>query len=459
MSTVSRLCNRYERYISLPEVRQTWYTNLTDDPKLEPCFAAGMQAIELGFILISQILLDKRSYVFKRFRTELIANDIQHQIKLLAGLVDGELEEERITGEKNRSLTKALSLENGPPILNHNKPDRAAQSPGLDLLIAALSSQFSHMETHERQSVRKMIACIVGEFETRFRGWEVKIGIEEQLSKMRELVGLTPLSSTYGGKYLDYRALVCPEIMAETLTYYPYTNQEDFFFRSIHLGTECWAFIAHRMIKSALEQARTYGSWYNAATHILSAANVINYLGDHVSILTSLIFKDYMEMKVELEGISGAGSTSLKELVKAAEDLINPLEKALLGEITEDKDILTDAVMELYSKPDNNAHLHNYAMALESIDTAIVKGFFYSHYRLASSVIGSSSKGSIKVDVQYLKNKCDTVIFPVLDSARVRLHSEFDKILESRKGRMTLEIDEMIRDKPQVLQSRKLIAI
>ena len=36
-----------------------------------------MQAIELGFVLISQFIVDSRTYVFKRPRIELIASDIQ----------------------------------------------------------------------------------------------------------------------------------------------------------------------------------------------------------------------------------------------------------------------------------------------------------------------------------------------------------------------------------------------
>ena len=36
---------RYEEYIHLPDIRETWSTNLTTDPKLEPCFAAGTSQI------------------------------------------------------------------------------------------------------------------------------------------------------------------------------------------------------------------------------------------------------------------------------------------------------------------------------------------------------------------------------------------------------------------------------
>jgi hypothetical protein len=43
-----------------------------------------------------------------------------------------------------------------------------------------------------------------------------------------------------------------------------YAHKEDFFFRTVHLGTECWAFIATQRLRSAL-QVRS--ALVNSAVH------------------------------------------------------------------------------------------------------------------------------------------------------------------------------------------------
>ena len=109
-----------------------------------------------------------------------------------------------------------------------------------------------------------------------------------------------------------------------------YVHNEDFFFRSVHLGTECWAFIAIRRLESAEEQISKYGHWHNAAAHITSASHILNYLGDHVMMLTSMVLRDYLQLKVEIEGTSGEGSSSVRRLKPKIKTLYNPFISTLL---------------------------------------------------------------------------------------------------------------------------------
>ena len=90
---------------------------MTERPQLEPCFAAAMHAIELCFLIMTQCLHDKRTYVAKRPRIEVIAADIQMQCFLLAELVDGELEEDISSGDRisSSSLTQDFPFEGCPP--------------------------------------------------------------------------------------------------------------------------------------------------------------------------------------------------------------------------------------------------------------------------------------------------------------------------------------------------------
>jgi len=46
-----------------------------------------------------------------------------------------------------------------------------------------------------------------------------------------------------------------------------YELAEDFFFRTVHLGTECWALIAHNRLQCAARFAAK-GHWHNASARL-----------------------------------------------------------------------------------------------------------------------------------------------------------------------------------------------
>jgi hypothetical protein len=39
----------------------------------------------------------------------------------------------------------------------------------------------------------------------------------------------------------------------------------------------------------------------------------LSYLGEHVQMLTSMVLRDYLELKVEIEGTSGEGSIQVRD--------------------------------------------------------------------------------------------------------------------------------------------------
>jgi hypothetical protein len=77
-----------------------------------------------------------------------------------------------------------------------------------------------------------------------------------KLSEIREKVGLSPLKSEFGKRFLAYKELVRPDVIMDTFKGKIYEHNEDFFFRSVHLGTECWAFVALQRLSSAMKQVR-----------------------------------------------------------------------------------------------------------------------------------------------------------------------------------------------------------
>ena len=47
-----------------------------------------------------------------------------------------------------------------------------------------------------------------------------------------------------------------------------YEHEEDFFFRTVHLGSECWAFVVHNRIAIA-QQLAEEGQWHLAGSRIV----------------------------------------------------------------------------------------------------------------------------------------------------------------------------------------------
>ncbi|GMH60309.1 hypothetical protein TL16_g03023 [Triparma laevis f. inornata] len=442
----------YEEYISLHPVMYVWENPITVKPDLEPTFSAAMHGVELGFILCAEFISDSRYYVVKRPRVELIAEDFIKQIGLLAEIIDGELEDDTIDNmAKSHSLTQDFPFDGAPPTASSYNFNKARQSPALDMLVDAITNVYGNLSAPEKYSLRKVIRNITGAFQTYFGDWTVGIGLEEQLSEIRQLVGLPALKVEFGRRYLDYKALVRPHVIMDTFQNKIYEHTEDFFFRSVHLGTECWAFIALRRLESACKQLRDYSHWHNAAAHILSATHILSYLGDHIMMLTSMILRDYLRLKVEIEGTSGEGSSHVKNLRQRVMVMIDPLMERLReldgSSPTPDPNDDNNAedrrlLLNLYANPEKQPGLYSYAKALEAIESGLNGGFYYKHFCLASNVIGTGAKGTMKKSVQALKVMYERALFPNLDMTRSELGKIIDDELAMKKGKIMDRITE-----------------
>ena len=71
---------------------------------------------------------------------------------------------------------------------------------------------------------------------------------------------------------MDYFALAV-QVVEATLSGEVYEHEEDFFFRTVHLGSECWAFIVHNRIAIA-QQAAEQGQWNIASARIIQVRSV-----------------------------------------------------------------------------------------------------------------------------------------------------------------------------------------
>ena len=60
------------------------------------------------------------------------------------------------------------------------------------------------------------------------------------------------------------------QVVEATLSGEVYEHEEDFFFRTVHLGTECWAFVVQNRIAIA-QQCAEEGQWNIAAARTIQA--------------------------------------------------------------------------------------------------------------------------------------------------------------------------------------------
>ena len=63
------------------------------------------------------------------------------------------------------------------------------------------------------------------------------------------------------------------QVVEATLSGEVYEHEEDFFFRTVHLGSECWAFVALNRIATAQQLAED-GQWHVAGARIIQVAPI-----------------------------------------------------------------------------------------------------------------------------------------------------------------------------------------
>jgi len=292
-----------------------------------------------------------------------------------------------------------------------------------------------HATSEERISLCTLIKSVVSTFMGHFSNGSVGLGIEYQLNELGKLAGLNDnMVMREGRKYLDYQLLVRPQVVADTLFEEEYRHDEDFFFRTVHLGTECWAFVAVSRIQAAKEFASQH-KWNQASIQIRYAAQILNYLGDHVLILSSMVLRDYLELKVEIQGTSGEGSLAVKSFRSLITSLMDTLALALVGDLVGDAEQdVENGLSYVYARPDTFPGLYEFCKALETIESSLLGGFYYKHFLLANNVIGSSAKGTMNRSVAALKATFETNCFPMLDKIRAKLGAEIDLELSHNKG-------------------------
>ena len=128
---------------------------------------------------------------------------------------------------------------------------------------------------------------------------------------------------------------------------------------------------------------------------------------------------------------------------------LRALASALLQGNDDDDDALGAALLYLYEYPEDQPSLYDYCKSLERVESSLLGGFYYRHFCLASNVIGSTAKGTMKMSVAALKKTYERQIFPHLDITRSRLGAKLDAELFRFKGQIMDNIELQKRSRLQ----------
>lgn len=234
------------------------------------------------------------------------------------------------------------------------------------------------------------------------------LGAEKQMNRIRTQGGLPEIVVNFSTNSSD-NAATCPMDIGH-LTKASYYNSEDELFMTVHQISECWFRIGLEEL-SSIERLFGEGTtdWATYQPHFAATIRILQFLSEHILLLEHMVLADYHPLRVALRGASGGQSQQAYALVHLAKKAFS----AFLTLLSEHQvSVLT--VLEAPRRYGDFVTMVNHFSRLERT----LKNFFFQHYALSSSVIGSESFGSIGHELVSLSDKFVQPMFQEIDQAK-----------------------------------------
>mgnify|MGYP000241712732 CR=1 FL=1 len=239
----------------------------------------------------------------------------------------------------------------------------------------------------------------------------VKLGLENQMNEIRKHFCLPEISSNLLDT-LDYVAFVRPNELLK-LSKTEYFNSEDELFMVVHQVSECWFNIGLKELEEVLiEFKKEEPNVTKCEEHFNAIYDILEYVSYHVLLLEHMILADYHPLRVALRGASGGQSHQGHMLVYLAKNVFT----AFLGHISK-KEI---GIADILQKPNEHVDLLSTIKHFENLERSL-KNFFFQHFALSSSIIGSKSFGSIGHEVVSLADRFVEPLFKEIDQVKYEL--------------------------------------
>ncbi len=239
----------------------------------------------------------------------------------------------------------------------------------------------------------------------------IKIGLEDQINKIRSNFHLLEIAVDITEILVHKKYVNHAEILK--LNKATYFNSEDELFMTVHQISEYWFNIAINELKSIdtlFQKEET--NLCQSKPHFLATNEILLFLSNHILLLEHMVLSDYHPLRVALRGASGGQSQQAHELVYIAKKVFS---KFLFILQKKNKEIIQ--ILEKPSLNDDLISVMNHFVKLERT----LKNFFFQHYVLSASVIGSQSFGSLGYELVSLTDKFVEPIFKEIDEAKYHL--------------------------------------
>ena len=299
-----RLIQLYEDFLNIEPIRNCWKD--AEREGINSDIIAAFHGIESCFLLLAEFISDSRTYISKDIRIECIVKDLAFQTNVLVVMQTSFQSAFTDIAELPEPRGRTYSKDKGVNTLSLRELEPwQEQSTGLKMLTDQIKLHYDSCVEMEQWSIRSMVLSIYSEFRTLSMKYNMNMGVEYQL---RELIHVIGFEQLYNDSYswsmnagnrpvFKYAQVIKPKVVANTRVNIQFEHPEDFFFRTIHVGTECWGKVAMSLLSKSYQLAEN-GSWKDAAYSVELVCDILNYLGNHVLSLTSMNLRDFLVYKV-----------------------------------------------------------------------------------------------------------------------------------------------------------------
>ncbi|KAL1357071.1 hypothetical protein HN51_009066 [Arachis hypogaea] len=389
------LCEAYDNYLSLPQLRTLWASNNFPNWAHEPIIKPALHALEITFRFISTVFSDPRPYANKREWGRRLESLAKAQVQLIATLFEDQQESPETRGEV--------------PVSDSSSSGYRSYSEAS--LLPRLATW------HRSRDVAQRILAIV----------------EAEMTRCPYTIGLGE-PNLAGKPILRYDAICRPNELhsLETTPFDHVDNFENLNLRATHQIVESWSRAARVLLESVAELVE--GRRFEKAARECYAVERIWKLLTEIEELHLLMDpNDLMKLKKQIEircfGDTAAFCFRSKELVEVTK-MCREM-KRMVPEILEVEvdpkggPGIVEAAMRVYAEKKES--VVEVLQAMQGIEAAM-KRFFFGYKQVVAAVMGSAEAGGNRVGSGDSLSQIflEPTYFPSLDAAKTFLGYYWD---------------------------------
>lgn len=287
------------------------------------------------------------------------------------------------------------------------------------------SSEINHLK-----SVDQTHSHLIDQITTRYHSISKKVflGIDKQINELRECFDLDKLN------FLESQSQSADGVQLFGLLDFKessFFNSEDLLFKRTHQISELWFKIVLTELKF-VSQNFSQPEFNIAPNHDSCELifEVLLFLADHILVLEFMTLAEYHPLRVALRGASGGQSMQAHEMFGESIGIFTQFQTILKNEGL--------TIVDLLETPTSHPNYVNCINTFAKLER-LLKNFFFQHYMLSSSIIGSQSFGSIGQDLVTLTDRFVEPIFKEIDDAKYHLTLKTNFQYGNEAGKLILE--------------------